>query len=133
VMFRARDYSWVGRPVLGASSWFKDNSDRPSGFHRMDGVWMALGNGIAAGEQIHDASIEDICPSVLYALGEDVPEGLDGSVLEASWSAQWLEENPVTYRSAEARTRGSRGSSAARPASDDLSERLAALGYLDLR
>jgi len=133
VLFRARDYSCVGRPVLGASSWFKDNSDRPSGFHRTDGVWMALGDGIEAGTQVHDASIEDVCPSVLYALGEDVPEGLDGSVLEASWSAQWLEEHPVTFRSARAPMPVSRGPSAARPASDGLSERLAALGYLDLR
>jgi len=138
ILFCARDYSCVGRPVLGASHWFKENADRPSGFHRMDGVWMALGDGIEAGAQVSDSAIEDVCPSLLYAMGEAVPEGLDGRVLENCWSAQWREQNPLTSRRAGARSAAARGAGLGRPApsrptADGLEERLAALGYLDVR
>ncbi len=134
LVFRCRDYSWVGRPILGAARCFKDNADRPSGFHRMDGVWMALGDGIEAGAKVQDATIADVCPTVLYAMGELVPDGLDGRVLESSWSSQWRDQHPVSYQS-----RGGSRSPAARPSSveaggrEHLAERLAALGYLDLR
>ena len=99
---------------------------------------MALGDGIEAGAQVSDSAIEDVCPSLLYAMGEAVPEGLDGRVLENCWSAQWREQNPLTSRRAGARSAAARGAGLGRPApsrptADGLEERLAALGYLDVR
>jgi predicted AlkP superfamily phosphohydrolase/phosphomutase len=136
ILFRARDYACVGRPVLGARHWLKDNSSQASGFHRMDGVWMALGEGIDAATRVEGARIEDVCPSVLYALGEAIPEGLDGRVLEQSWSDGFLEARPRrTALQTHRRPIGSSYADAAaavRPSSDDLSNRLSALGYMDL-
>jgi len=136
ILFRARNYSCVGRPVLGARNWLKDNSAQASGFHRMDGVWMALGEGVDGATQVDGARIEDVCPSVLYALGEEIPAGLDGRVLEQSWSGDFREAHPVLMgREPTSRSyRSSSGSTAAagRPMVDDLSNRLSALGYMDL-
>jgi len=136
VLFRARGYSCVGRPVLGAGHWFKDNSNRASGFHRMDGVWMVLGEGVEAARQVDGARIEDVCPSVLYALGESIPEGLDGRVLDECWMPGFLKQYPIREK------RGGKRHSAphfpraivdaSRPSADDLSDRLSALGYMDI-
>jgi predicted AlkP superfamily phosphohydrolase/phosphomutase len=136
ILFRARGYSCVGRPVLGAGHWFKDNSDRASGFHRMDGVWMVLGDGVEVSAQIDGAGIEDVCPSVLYALGESIPEGLDGAVLKKCWTTDFLEQHPIHEKSGLNRRHAlplsTASADAGRPSDDDLSDRLAALGYMDL-
>ncbi len=136
ILFRARGYSCVGRPVLGARDWFKDNSDRSSGFHRMEGVWMALGEGIEAGTKVEGARIEDVCPTVLYALGEAVPEGLDGQVLEQNWARAFLSQQPVRRANTPLERTLEYGprptGSAVRSPVDDLGRRLAAMGYMDL-
>lgn len=136
ILFRARGYSCVGRPVLGAGHWFKDNSDRASGFHRLDGVWMALGDGVEAAAQVEGARIEDVCPTVLYALGESIPEGLDGQVLQKSWTSTFLEQHPVTAQEAlkpqPVPVLSNSHLAATRSSADDLGDRLSALGYMDL-
>jgi arylsulfatase A-like enzyme len=50
-----------------------------TGHHRLDGVLIARGPGIAAGRCA--ARIVDVCPTVLSLLGASGPPDLDGRVL----------------------------------------------------
>lgn len=40
----------------------------------------------------------DIFPTVLFAMGLEVPLGLDGKVSEAIFEESFLKRNPITYR-----------------------------------
>ncbi len=52
--------------------------ERYSGLHTMDGILIAAGTGVRRGYSVSDMSIADVAPTVLYALGEAIPEDMDG-------------------------------------------------------
>ncbi len=134
LILEARKYAVVARPVLGAPHWYRDASDQPVGFHRMGGVWMALGEGVRPRHHIDGACIEDVCPTVLHLLGQPIPEGMDGRLLDACLEPAWLREHPPRYRSdVSAPDSGSKPKDPRPPRTQDgLDRRLEALGYLDL-
>jgi predicted AlkP superfamily phosphohydrolase/phosphomutase len=55
------------------------------GRHRRDGIVLAAGPGVAPG-MVEGASIVDVCPTVLHAIGLPVPDDLDGRVLTELFS-----------------------------------------------
>ena len=55
---------------------------RVTGSHHPDGVFMAAGNGIRKGLSIAPLSIVDVCPTLLYSTGIDIPKDLDGILAE---------------------------------------------------
>jgi predicted AlkP superfamily phosphohydrolase/phosphomutase len=55
------------------------------GRHRRNGVILAAGPGVPAG-RLDGASILDVCPTVLHAMGLPVPDDLDGRVLTEFFS-----------------------------------------------
>jgi predicted AlkP superfamily phosphohydrolase/phosphomutase len=71
----ARDQVFVTR-------WREGMSWPTSGSHRLDGVLIAAGPGIEAGTRITGATILDLLPTWLHLLGQPVPEGLEGQVLD---------------------------------------------------
>lgn len=52
-----------------------------NGVHRLDGIVAVRGSGVKSTELVR-ASILDIAPTVLHALGEEVPRWMDGKVLD---------------------------------------------------
>jgi predicted AlkP superfamily phosphohydrolase/phosphomutase len=56
-------------------------ADPYSGNHALDGILMAAGPDVGAGQWIEDAHITDIAPTVLAALALGIPERMDGRVL----------------------------------------------------
>ncbi|OIO94443.1 MAG: hypothetical protein AUJ92_10170 [Armatimonadetes bacterium CG2_30_59_28] len=52
-----------------------------SGYHRPFGIFISGGRGIKRGIEVHGASIVDIAPTVLHAMGLPVPEDMEGRVL----------------------------------------------------
>jgi len=129
LIFVARDYSCLGRPVLGARSWFRDSSDGANGFHRMGGVLLALGEGMRAGARIDPSQIGDVTPTLLHAMGEPIPDDMDGRVVRDLWEADWQRSHPPRYCEGQPYL----GAQAAQPSTEDegLKDRLRALGYLD--
>ncbi len=51
-------------------------------WHRRYGVIYAWGGGVAAGERIAGASVYDVAPTILAAMGYPVPDDMPGRVLE---------------------------------------------------
>jgi len=68
-----------------------------SGHHRPDGVLILAGAGARPGVQLQGASILDLAPTILHALGVAVPRELDGRVLAEAFDATSLLARPVAY------------------------------------
>lgn len=96
------DYGYWGRarydqsvPKLFETDFHWDFGVLPiSGTHRPEGILMAVGPGITAGQAITDAKLIDLAPTILAFLGIPVPRGLDGRVLESLFSPGSL---TITY------------------------------------
>jgi predicted AlkP superfamily phosphohydrolase/phosphomutase len=64
------------------------------GTHRLNGTFMAMGGKIKNGSEISDAGICDVAPTILYMLGETVPEDMDGRVLTEIFEEGFCRDNP---------------------------------------
>lgn len=59
-----------------------------SASHRLNGLWIAAGPGIAGlGREQAAASIMDVLPTLLHVMNLEVPDGLDGRIAE-----EWLDD-----------------------------------------
>ncbi|WP_300161533.1 alkaline phosphatase family protein [Solidesulfovibrio sp.] len=103
-------------------------SHKWSGRHEQHGVFALAGPGVAAGVALADAAMPDVTPTLLYALGEAVPDNMDGRVLATAFTPETLAARPPAVAAATAATAaaaGTDGEAAARIA-DELSD----LGYM---
>jgi predicted AlkP superfamily phosphohydrolase/phosphomutase len=74
-----------------------------SGFHKRNGVLIMAGANVSAGKNSFPAHICDIAPTILYLLGESIPAGMDGRVLDLPLAEEYLRDHPVEIRAREAR------------------------------
>lgn len=84
-----RDYAFWGRgryEIAGVplfddiGTW--DFSDLPlSAVHRLEGVLIAAGHGVRAGQRIDGARLIDLAPTIMSFLGLEVPAHMDGRLL----------------------------------------------------
>ncbi len=69
-----------------------------SGWHRMNGLYVATGPNIRPGRRSADGerlySLMDVVPTVLYAMGEPIPEGLDGEIMRGIFQPSFMQDNP---------------------------------------
>lgn len=98
------------------------------GFHAPFGVYAARGPGIRAGGEVSGASVLDVAPTILYALGEGVPLDMDGKVAVSSFTADWLRAHPMHYL--ETDTSMIPEAATETEVSDEMLERLRSLGYV---
>ncbi len=71
---------------------WRENMNWPtSGSHRIDGILLAKGPGIAGNKRVNDAGIIDMTPTWLYLLNQKIPGDLEGRVI-----AGILEDKAVT-------------------------------------
>jgi predicted AlkP superfamily phosphohydrolase/phosphomutase len=107
-----------------------ENTTRPSGIHRDQGILIAFGDQFEKNKIIEGARIYDITPTVLYLLGIPIPDDMDGAVLEGAISRDYLKKNLLKKGRAITIEE-------AAPKSFDLDEtravkeRLKGLGYID--
>jgi len=108
----------------------------PSGTHRPEGIFMAVGPGINQGISLPQLSILDVAPTVLYSLGLAIPEDMEGRVPAGAFKPSWLQARPVRV------TASARPSMPASPQATveimyteeeeaELAARLRALGYIE--
>lgn len=102
-----RDYAYWGRgrydirdaPLFQSQVSIAFTDLPVTGMHRLEGMLIAYGPGIAAGRTIQRGHIVDLLPTILYALRLPIPQGLDGRVLIELWEAptapQMADESPM--------------------------------------
>lgn len=102
-----------------------------SGEHDMNGIFAAAGTDIQPGGFLPEATLLDVAPTLLYALGEPVPQNMDGHILEDIFAPDFCVGHLPTM--AEAREIVVRDGSDvySEEESDAIRSRLQALGYLD--
>jgi predicted AlkP superfamily phosphohydrolase/phosphomutase len=70
-----------------------------SGCHRMHGVMIASGAAVERQSRIEGAHIVDVAPTVLYLMGQSLPQDMDGRVLTEIISNEYLNANPIRLAS----------------------------------
>ena len=100
------------------------------GTHRKAGVFIAKGKALRPGTKIQSARLIDVAPTLLYLLGQKVPEDMDGHVLTESFSPQFLEQHTAHYSSAVGVASAENATYSEQEAAQ-IEARLKALGYID--
>jgi predicted AlkP superfamily phosphohydrolase/phosphomutase len=106
-----------------------------SGTHRPEGIFLAGGPGIRKGVQINPLSIIDMASTLLYSLGLEVPEDLEGRVPVEVFESSWVKTHPAQIGNP-SKPPTSLALQRSRPkvdAEEDpiIFERLKALGYIE--
>lgn len=93
------------------------------------GVVFLWGPPIRPGAKLRNATVFDVCPTVLYLLGLPVGEDMDGRVLVEALSPHLLTTRPVRW--IPTHDTGQRGGKPRRsPVDDEILEELKTLGYV---
>ena len=97
-----RGYRMSDLPSYG--NLLSDLSHEPWGFHEREGILVMSGPGIKAGVEFEQAHIQDVMPTLLYALGVPIPDDLDGRVLLEFFDLMWRDKHYLHTRSSEIKT-----------------------------
>lgn len=65
--------------------------------HDPDGIVIMYGKNIIKGVEIHDATIFDITPSLLYLAGFPIAKDMDGKIIKEAIDSHFIEESPIRY------------------------------------
>ncbi len=107
---------------------------RPSGIHRREGIFLAMGKHIKQALQIRDANIVDVFPTVLFTMGIPVPKDTDGKVLTGIFKEDFIQSNPIKIGGQQETVEHMQAQDE-RAYSDSeaalIEERLKGLGYID--
>ncbi|MGD9145187.1 MAG: alkaline phosphatase family protein [Anaerolineae bacterium] len=96
VQTRGWEYMAFGHADFGSNKLVEPITGL-SGHHRPDGVLILSGAGVKQDAGLEGASIMDLTPTILHALGVDVPQDLDGRVLSEAFAASSPLARPVTH------------------------------------
>lgn len=127
------DMSYITHITLGA---IRDEvvgppADHESGTHRLNGMFVLWGPGIRRGESLGPAAIVDVAPTIMYLMGEAVPQEMDGRVLRDAFQPEFLADHPV--RVVDSTSRGPSDRATAEwtlEEEEQIREHLRDLGYL---
>jgi len=118
--------------LTGRGDALGDVSYEPWGFHEREGIFGMSGPGIEASLSPEQASIQDIMPTLLYALGLPVPDDLDGHTLLEIFTPAWRDEHPLRFQHTADQEMSSETDHAYSVAEEaSIAERLKGLGYLE--
>jgi predicted AlkP superfamily phosphohydrolase/phosphomutase len=68
-----------------------------NGVHRLNGIFIAYGDGIKSKSSLPPLSIIDLFPTVLYSLGLEIPKAVDGRMIKEIFDEDFVMKNPVHY------------------------------------
>ncbi|MBI5114888.1 alkaline phosphatase family protein [Candidatus Poribacteria bacterium] len=69
----------------------KTNLKHGYGHHRKEGILIASGNGIKNNAKVSGARIIDVAPTILYSLGIEIPDDMDGAVLQEIFEPSFVQ------------------------------------------
>lgn len=118
---------------LSRQGILSDASAEGAGIHQPEGIFMLLGPGAPPGVRLPEQRIEDVLPTILYALRLPAPTALDGRIALAAFAPDYLAQHPPIVSDRRLAANGedtvSRSGFTAEEALQ-VEQRLAALGYL---
>jgi predicted AlkP superfamily phosphohydrolase/phosphomutase len=113
------------RYFQGAYSHANDAQEPP------DGVVYLYGAGIRRGETLAGATLYDVAPTILYAMGQAAASDMDGTVLRAAFLPGYLRRFPVrTISSYESRPRDAGPDAASPEIENEVIRDLKTIGYI---
>jgi len=106
--------------------------ERPySGVHDPMGIFFLRGDPVRAGATVEGATVMDIAPTVLYLMGQPVPDDMDGRILSEALEESYVADRAPTTTEAPV---GEPVASATGYSEKDeaiIGDRLRGLGYID--
>lgn len=101
VCFLPRDmrYLALGNADFNSNRFIADAFGN-SGGHRMNGILIAMGEHIKRGAKFDHLKIFDIMPTVLFQLGMEIPDDLDGRVVAEIFEPAFLQDHAPRYQPA---------------------------------
>jgi predicted AlkP superfamily phosphohydrolase/phosphomutase len=106
-------------------------SRHPQGNHSDHGILAVRGPGVNRGMEISRARLVDVMPTLCWAMGLEVPGGLDGTVLAFVFDGKTGAENPVNIAATHAPVAATpAGTPTSAEEEDELRKTLEGLGYL---
>lgn len=100
-----------------------------TGHHRLEGIGALSGPHVQAGARIQNASLIDLAPTILYALGLPIPPDMDGRVLTEAFTPDYVNQTAMSYDTADA-VRTDFGGTYSDDEEEQVIQRLADLGYV---
>lgn len=100
-----------------------------TGHHRLEGIGALIGPNVQAGAQIQNASLIDLAPTILFALGLPIPPDMDGRVLTEAFTPEFVNRQGINYDTAAA-VRTDFGGTYSEEEEEEVTQRLADLGYV---
>lgn len=100
-----------------------------TGHHRLEGIGALIGPNVQVGAQIQNASLIDLAPTILYALGLPIPPDMDGRVLTEAFTPEFVNQTALHYDTADA-VRTDYGGTYSDDEEEQVIQRLADLGYV---
>jgi predicted AlkP superfamily phosphohydrolase/phosphomutase len=138
---------WWSEKAFSTKTSFPEDSDKPvieilprgpvkgpewGGTHRKDGVLIARGKSVKVGTQVEGARLRDLAPTLLYLLGQKVPDDMDGRVLTEIINPEFAQQQSAQYTTTTAAaSEDSEGKSYSPEEAAQIEARLKALGYID--
>lgn len=93
-------YRTVAHPMFASDKNILTEIDQgDSGYHRMEGIFIAHGPPIRCGITLEKARIIDLAPTILHLFGIPVPEDMDGQVLQDALTPAFMTAHPIKYQS----------------------------------
>jgi predicted AlkP superfamily phosphohydrolase/phosphomutase len=129
-----REYGREGGELFGSSLEYSDASGysslQKSGTHHVNGVFIAKGPEIQRLASLKGARIIDLAPTILYLLGEKIPDDMDGTVLETLFTDDFLSSHPIRSGSSEVQQQ-TKPLSYSEQEEKYIRNKLQGLGYID--
>lgn len=138
---------WWSANAFSAKPSFPEENDQPvvkilargpvkgpewGGTHRKAGIFIVKGKALNRGTKIEGARLIDVAPTLLYLLGQKVPDDMDGRVLTEAFSPQFLEQHATQYGAAAGDASADKeNASYSEQEAAQIEARLKALGYID--
>jgi predicted AlkP superfamily phosphohydrolase/phosphomutase len=102
-----------------------------SGEHRRQAFFVHAGPGVERGIRIDDFDAVDVTPTILAYHGLPVAHDMDGEPCLDAHTVRWRKHHPLEWIDTYETGEWDRGDLPAESLSDDLAERIRALGYVD--
>jgi len=122
--------SWTQIPFLLEQPHAVTELQQPLGVHSMEGILVMAGPQIEAAPLQEQASLLDVAPTLLYAIGEPIADYMEGKILRSLFKPRYLQAQAPTYRHEDPTPAKTQGAGYTPQQREELAQRLTGLGYL---